>query len=208
MITVTEEALRTVVEVRSEEDDAGSLALWLEVSGVNGAEYAYDLYFESTSDAGPGDAVVHLEGVDVVIPEASVSRLTGATLDVRDGGLVLINPNQPAQPRSALPDGLDASLRDGVDLSSPEAQAVLAVLERDINPAIASHGGVAQLVAVDEGIAYLRLGGGCQGCGMASVTLSQGIKVAILDAVPGITDVVDVTDHASGTNPYFESAKK
>jgi Fe/S biogenesis protein NfuA len=82
------------------------------------------------------------------------------------------------------------------------------ILAEEINPAIASHGGVAQLVSVDEGIAYLRLGGGCQGCGMAAVTLGQGIKVAILEGVPAIRDVVDVTDHAAGANPYFEQAKK
>ena len=82
------------------------------------------------------------------------------------------------------------------------------VLEEQINPAIAAHGGWAELVAVEDGVAYLRLQGGCQGCGLATVTLSQGIEVAILDTVPEITSVVDVTDHASGTNPYFEAAKK
>ena len=81
------------------------------------------------------------------------------------------------------------------------------MLDEQITPAIAGHGGRAELVAVEDGIAYLRLGGGCQGCGMATVTLSQGIEVAILDAVPELTGVVDVTDHASGTNPFFESAK-
>ena len=82
------------------------------------------------------------------------------------------------------------------------------VLEEQINPAIASHGGYAKLVAVESSIAYLRLGGGCQGCGMAAVTLSQGVEAEILDAVPEISEVVDVTDHASGTNPYYEAAKK
>ena len=87
-------------------------------------------------------------------------------------------------------------------------QRVIQVLEEQINPAIASHGGYAELVAVEDSIAYLRLSGGCQGCGMASVTLSQGIEVAILDSVPEITEVVDVTDHAGGTNPYYQAAKK
>jgi Fe/S biogenesis protein NfuA len=77
-----------------------------------------------------------------------------------------------------------------------------------VNPSIAAHGGTAQLVAVEDDTAYLRLGGGCVGCGMAAVTLSQGISVAIKQAVPEITNVVDVTDHASGTNPYYEAAKK
>jgi Fe/S biogenesis protein NfuA len=94
------------------------------------------------------------------------------------------------------------------DLSGDVAQQVLQVLEHQINPAIAAHGGRADLVAVEEGSAYLRLSGGCQGCGMATVTLGQGIEVAIKDNVPEIEKVVDVTDHASGANPYFESAKK
>jgi Fe/S biogenesis protein NfuA len=200
LLNVTEEALRTVIEVRAEEDDASGLALWLEISGISGTEYQYDLYFETAADAGADDTVISLDGIQVVVPADSVGRLRGATLDVRDGGLVLVNPNQPpAPPGAAVPEG---------DLTSPEAQAVMRILAEEINPAIASHGGVAQLVAVDEGIAYLRLGGGCQGCGMAAVTLGQGIKVAILEGVPGIQDVVDVTDHAAGSNPYFEQSKK
>ena len=74
---------------------------------------------------------------------------------------------------------------------------------------IAMHGGRADLVAVDEdGVAYLRLSGGCQGCGLAAVTLSQGIEVALRDSVPEVVSVVDVTDHASGANPFYEPAKK
>jgi Fe/S biogenesis protein NfuA len=96
----------------------------------------------------------------------------------------------------------------GSGLDTDIARRVTAVLDRDINPSIASHGGHAELAAVEGATAYLRLGGGCQGCGMATVTLSQGIEVAITHAVPEITQVVDVTDHASGTNPYFEPAKK
>ena len=81
-------------------------------------------------------------------------------------------------------------------------------LEQQANPMIAAHGGRADLVAVEDGAAYLRLSGGCQGCGMATGTLTQGIEVALKEAVPEITSVVDVTDHASGTDPYFESSKK
>ncbi len=94
------------------------------------------------------------------------------------------------------------------DLTGEVPQRVIQVLEEQINPAIASHGGYAELVAVEGSIAYLRLAGGCQGCGMAAVTLSQGIEVAILDMVPEITEVIDVTDHSSGDNPYYEAAKK
>lgn len=201
LLTVTDQARQTVVDLRADEEDAGTLALWLEVSGASGPEYAYDLYFQALADAGAGDVVERFDGLAVVVPESSAERLRGATLDVRDGEMVLVNPNrpEPVGPAAAPPDA---------DLSSPEAQAVLRVLEEEINPAIASHGGMAQLVAVAEGTAYLRLLGGCQGCGMASVTLTQGISVAIQEAVPAIQSVVDVTDHESGTNPYFQQSKK
>jgi Fe/S biogenesis protein NfuA len=82
------------------------------------------------------------------------------------------------------------------------------VLRDQINPAIAMHGGWAELVEVDGTTAYLRLGGGCQGCGMAAMTLRHGIERAIRAAVPEIADIIDVTDHASGANPYYEPSTK
>jgi Fe/S biogenesis protein NfuA len=146
--------------------------------------------------------VVHHDELTVVVPERSVDRLAGATLAMAPDGseLVITNPNAPPpRPGRAVPQG---------DLSSELAQRVLEVLDAEINPSIAMHGGRADLVAVEEGVAYLRLSGGCQGCGLAAVTLTQGIEVAIKEAVPEIVSVVDVTDHASGTNPYYEPAKK
>ena len=118
--------------------------------------------------------------------------------------------NASVEPRrsSTLSLGIAMASRPAADLSGDVAQRVIQVLDEQINPAIASHGGRAELVAVEGSIAYLRLSGGCQGCGMAAVTLSQGIEVAILDNVPEITEVIDVTDHASGANPYYEAAKK
>jgi Fe/S biogenesis protein NfuA len=98
--------------------------------------------------------------------------------------------------------------RSSVPLSGDVAQRVAQVLDGAINPAIAAHGGHAELVGVENDTVYLRLSGGCQGCGMATVTLTQGIQAAITDAIPEVRNVVDVTDHASGTNPYFEPAKR
>ena len=137
----------------------------------------------------------------MVVGGDSVDKLTGATLDAGEHGLVMLNPNTPRTPAptSPAPQG---------DTTSPVARSVIAILEEQVNPQIAMHGGRADLVAVDDGIAYLRLSGGCQGCGLAALTLSQGILVAIKDAVPEIVDVVDVTAHAEGTNPYYEPAKK
>lgn len=207
--TITDRARAKVVEVRAGEAQPDTLALWLEVSGQSGTEYTYDLYFQPVDDAGSDDVVQHHDELAVVIPAASVDRLRGATLDLsRDpqGGMVITNPNRPAPPpRPASPAMGD---RPPADLSGPVAQRVAQVLDEQINPAIAAHGGHAELVAVEDEVAYLRLSGGCQGCGLAAVTLSQGIEVAIRDAIPEVTRVVDVTDHASGENPYFEQAKK
>ena len=203
-LTVTPTARAVVVEARAQEADAERLALWVEVTGAHEGAYTYDIYFQAAADAGPGDVVEEDDGLVVVVPEASVERLVGARLDWSDdgeGGLVILNPNTPPRARAAAehPQG---------DLSGELAQRVLAVLEDQVNPSIAMHGGRADLVAVEEDVAYVRLSGGCQGCGLATVTLSQGIEVALRDVVPEITSVVDVTDHASGTNPYYEPAKK
>jgi Fe/S biogenesis protein NfuA len=77
------------------------------------------------------------------------------------------------------------------------------VIEQQINPAVASHGGRIHLVDVRDEVVYVKMSGGCQGCGMASVTLTQGIKRMIMEALPEIRDIQDVTDHAAGENPYF-----
>jgi Fe/S biogenesis protein NfuA len=200
VLGITDAAREKILEVRAAEPEAGSLALWITVTGESGGAYTYDMSFRALTDAGELEVVQHHDDLPVVIDGDSVEALAGATLDFTTAGMVMQNPNRPA-PKVAAP-------RPAADLSGPVAQAILQVLEDQINPAIASHGGRADLVAVEESIAYLRLSGGCQGCSMAAATLSQGIEVAILDAVPEITEVRDVTDHASGTNPYFESAKK
>jgi len=96
----------------------------------------------------------------------------------------------------------------GAGLETPEGLAVQRVLDERINPAIAAHGGYISLIDVEGDRAYIRLEGGCQGCGMADVTLKQGVEVEILREVPAITAVLDVTDHASGTNPFYQPSRK
>lgn len=203
VLKVTDAAVEKVDLVRGREPDSELLALWVEVTGLDSqGRFTYDLWLAPHSDAGPEDIVQEHGSVRLVIPAASVEALRGGTLDrqgdLASGALVMHDP-PPASPALGAPPG---------DLSGDSAQRVVQVLEQQINPAIAAHGGIAELVAVEQSTAYLRLGGGCVGCGMAAVTLGQGIEVAILAAVPEITRVVDVTDHASGTNPYFEAAKK
>jgi Fe/S biogenesis protein NfuA len=206
VLTITPEARATVLEVLANEAEAETLALWLEISGEANGAYTYDMYFQAIADAGAGDVVQPDAELSVVVPSDSVGRLQGASLDFvtdpsGEGGLVIVNPNTPAAPTLA---GL-ASIPE-VDLSDPFAQRVVNVLEEQVNPSIASHGGRADLVAVEDLSVYLRLSGGCQGCGMAKATLSQGIEVILREAIPEIANVVDVTDHADGTNPYYEPA--
>jgi Fe/S biogenesis protein NfuA len=141
----------------------------------------------------------------VIVPAGSVDRLRGARLEWSeegDGGLVLVNPNNPA-PEEASPGVPPEILAQGVN--GPLAQRVANVLEEAVNPSIASHGGRADLIALDEagGVAYLRLSGGCQGCAMSQMTLRQGIETTLLEEVPELTKVVDVTDHGSGENPFY-----
>jgi Fe/S biogenesis protein NfuA len=174
---------------------------------VQGSSYRYDMYFRRLDEAGPGDAVQRHADLSVVIPEASVDKLRGATIALSGAEMVVQNPNNPPNTDRFSP-AVGVAGRPIADLSGDVATRILQVLDEQINPAIAAHGGRAALVAVEEPIAYLRLGGGCQGCGMATVTLSQGIEVTLLDGVTEITEVIDVTDHASGSNPYFESAKQ
>jgi Fe-S cluster biogenesis protein NfuA len=81
------------------------------------------------------------------------------------------------------------------------------LLSREINPAVAMHGGWVELIEVKKNNVYLRLGGGCQGCGAADVTLKQGIEKAIRDLAPSIGEILDTTDHAAGRNPYYAPAK-
>jgi Fe/S biogenesis protein NfuA len=211
VLKVTENARQKVLRVRANEPEPEKLALWLEIAGVANGKYKYDMYFQPIDYAGPTDVVQRHDDLSVVVPAFSIDKVRGATLDVAgdpvEGGLVLDNPNSPS-PAVGAAGAAGAAGRPPADLSGDVAQRVLQVLDSQINPSIAAHGGRAELVAVEEETAYLRLSGGCQGCGMASVTLSQGIEVVIKEQIPEITRVVDVTDHASGENPYFESAKK
>ena len=205
VVWITDLAREKVLQVRAGQPNPESLALRIEVIGISSGEYESTASFSLLEDAGPDDVVQHHDGLAIVIPADSVEKLRGATIDREGnlilGSLVIINPNSPSP-------AVAAAGRPPPDLSGDVTQRVLQILAEQINRSIAAHGGYAELVAVEDSTAYLRLGGGCQGCAMAPVTLTQGIEVAITGAAPEITRVVDVTDHASGTNPYFEAAKK
>ena len=201
VLTVTDKARRRVLELRDQRDDSEADALWIEVMGERAGEFAYDIYFQGRRHADPGDVVTEHDGLIVVVPRDSLAALRGATLDLsRDllkPGLSLDNPNRPAS--QASPD-MD---EEPLELSGTVEERVTLVLERRINPSIAGHGGRADLVSVDGGTVSLRLSGGCQGCGMAAATLRNGIEVRLREAIPEITEIVDVTDHEAGSDPYY-----
>ncbi|MGC9154391.1 MAG: NifU family protein [Ferrimicrobium sp.] len=200
---VTDAAVGVVLEALADEGSSETLALWVEVAGNDGTSFMYDVYFQELTQVDPQDLQLRFGELNVVIPQDSISRLAGATMEVgSDGELAITNPNTPTPEATDLPDlGPDA-------LANDLALRVNAILEEQVNPAIAAHGGYAELVGVVEERAYVLMGGGCQGCGLAAMTLSQGIATAIQDAVPEIIDVVDVTNHAAGNNPYYQPAKK
>ena len=101
---------------------------------------------------------------------------------------------------------LDMRPKPGLD--TPEGKAIKRVLDEEINPQIAMHGGHIALVDVVDDTAYVRLDGGCQGCAMSSLTLKQGVEGAIMQVAPSVTQVLDTTDHAGGTNPYYQAGKE
>ena len=204
MLDITDAAYDKVMGFLLLEAEPERQAMWLEVTGTSANQWTCSLALKPLDAAAPYDAVVRHRDLAIVVPECDFDKVRGATIDWLEdpfagGGLRVDNPNTPSPTIRVPPPG---------DLSGDVAQRVIQVLDRQVNPTIAAHGGRAELVAVEQGTAYLKLGGGCQGCAMATVTLSQGIESAIIQAVADITSVVDVTDHQSGTNPYFEAAKK
>jgi len=205
ILSLTDEARNVVLDALANEAQSEGLALFVEVTGTRGAGYSYDLYFSDRADA-PEDAAIGRDGdVTIVIPERSVDRLRGSRLEFASdggGGLVLVNPNVPTA--EEMNPGVPAEIL-ALGLDGPMATFAAAVLEQSVNPAIASHGGRADLVALDEDkkVAYVKLSGGCQGCAMSRMTLSQGIETSLREAIPELEGVIDVTDHASGENPFY-----
>jgi len=206
IVTISEEALAAIIEMRDAEPGEDEFALFISITGLNGPQFAYDLSFMPVSDKEDTDVLERHGDMAVIIPAKDVENLRDSTLAMSTNpdapGLAMNNPNSPSPAVGAMtapPPG---------ELTGPIAEQVEQVLVSQVNPAIAGHGGGAKLVSIDDGTVYLELLGGCQGCGMASVTLRQGIEKILRDAIPEITEVVDATNHAAGSDPYYAAAKK
>jgi Fe/S biogenesis protein NfuA len=194
IITVTPEAIEQLMEMRDDESDGDQLGLRLGIASDPGAEFRYDLSFEEFLKVGFSDEVRTHDGLKVIIPGDDLQLLTGATLDYTSTqGLVIRNPNKPAV---ANVEGL---VND--DKLSAEVEALVA---GEVNPALAAHGGFVTYMGHDgEGTAYMTMGGGCHGCSMSKMTMLDGVQTMLVDALPAIERVKDLTDHATGSNPFY-----
>ena len=203
LMSFSDEALERIIEIRDQEPGDDEYGLLIEITGIQGTQFGYSLSFVPLDEAAAGD---HIEGhgnLKVIIPSVDTGNMSGARLAMSTNpmtpGLAIDNPNNPSPTIPDVPEG---------NLTGPLAERVAQVLDNQVNPAIAAHGGVARLVSAENGVVYLQLGGGCQGCGMAAMTLRQGIERILRDNIPEIVEIVDVTDHQGGENPYYAASKK
>lgn len=187
LLTVTPDA-RTKIEGVRTFNDFPDAVLRVRVLAKDGPRFRYEIALEDPREATDRDLAVEADGLTIVLDADSATDLAGATIDldpaVTGGGLRIDNPNEGWQ--------------------DPVARAVQEVIDRQINPGVGSHGGQVSLVDVRDGTAFMRFGGGCQGCSAVDVTLRQGVETAIRNAVPSVTAIVDVTDHEAGQNPYYQ----
>ncbi|KAA9132051.1 NfuA family Fe-S biogenesis protein [Marinihelvus fidelis] len=170
------------------------LALRLSVLAPGTPRAVCDLQFWPADRHNDNDRQLHFDGFEVHVEPSSAEWLEGAEIDfeVADAGGQLnirapgIKGNAPAE-------------------DAPLAERVQWVLEAEVNPGLAAHGGHVNLERVTPANELvLRFGGGCQGCGMVGVTLKQGIETTLKKHFPEITAILDATDHESGENPYYD----
>ena len=196
VVEITPEALEQIIALRAQES-IPDLHLGLRIAGVGANGFIYETAFLRGSDVAEEDHVEQHGELPVAIPSESLDNLRGSVLDLagdpQSPGLVLRNPNPATPPITEGDVELDGSIEERVQQ----------LIELYINPAIAAHGGFVTLAGIEGDQARRELGGGCQGCGLAAMTLRQGIESSIKHHVPEILEVVDVTDHSAGENPFF-----
>jgi Fe/S biogenesis protein NfuA len=187
LLTITPDARTKIDGVRTF-NEFPEAVLRVRVLAKEGRRFRYEIALEDPRERADGDLTIEADGLTVVVDPSSGADLAGATIELdptmTGGGLRIENPNEGWQ--------------------DPVARAVQEVLDRQINPGVGSHGGMVTLVDVKEGTAFMRFGGGCQGCAAVDVTLKRGVETAIRSAVPSIQAIVDVTDHQAGANPYYQ----
>jgi Fe/S biogenesis protein NfuA len=192
ILTLTESAIAKIKNLQDSQETKG-MPIHIAVREDSPAAFRYVVRFVPLEDKKAEDETVDVEGILFYIDGESVPMLAGSTLDFVDtlggSGFKFDNPNKPPL------------------LKDPIAARVHQIIEERINPSLATHGGRVALLDYRDGKVYVQLGGGCQGCGMVDVTLKQGIEATLKEEIPEVTEVLDTTDHASGTNPYQQPGK-
>ncbi len=192
MIQIGDEA-RTHFKRLLDQQGVPGMGVRLTVLRPGTAQADCQLEFCEAGDLAGNEWIVECEGFRLYVDSSSTSWLEGASIDYQrnaTGGQLTIRAPQikgraPAAEAGAI-------------------ERIQHVLETEINPGLASHGGRVSLVSLEaDGVAVLRFGGGCHGCGMVDVTLREGIGTTLRARVPEVTGVRDATDHSSGTNPYL-----
>jgi Fe/S biogenesis protein NfuA len=186
-ITVDDTARAKIAAMLADEQKHNS-ALRIRVTGRGSSGYQHALSLVEPGHEKPDDLEIKTGELRILVDPKTAGCIEGARIEFVDdlygGGFKVNNPNQPVW-ASAL------------------EQQVQALIDSQVNPSLAAHGGQLELLEVRDGKAFVHFGGGCQGCGMANVTLKQGVDKVIRDAIPEITQVIDTTDHAQGENPYY-----
>ena len=192
MITVTDAAREEIVTLM-EKQKQSIKGVRIKAEALSPLQANFRLRFVAGGQEEEADVITKYEGFNIYVDPESLAYVEEVTVDFVESlagrGFKIENPNK-----------VPAHLKGTV------AEKVQAIIDEKINPQIASHGGHLALLDVKETTAYVEFGGGCQGCGMADVTLKQGVEVLIKEACPEIEEILDVTDHADGTNPYFQGA--
>lgn len=188
MITIDDGAKSQIQAILDEEglNDGG---VRVRVIGRKANEFRHELSIVEPEDIGPEDQCIEVDGLKVYVDPYTKERINGASIayveDTAGGGFKVNNPNVPTWS------------------DNDTGVAIQELIDAEINPQIASHGGFVELVDVKNNQVYVKMGGGCQGCGMADQTLKHGIERMIREAMPEIEQVIDVTDHGQGINPYM-----
>ena len=197
MIEITETAQKYFQKLLAQQDEPG-LALRISVAHPGTPHANCDLQFCPEGNHREDDIHVNYADFELYVELKSEPWLEKAQIDFDEnptGGQLTI--------RAPGIKGTEPSAGDSLD------RRIQWLLDTEVNPALASHGGRVSLVEITEEMAaVLQFGGGCHGCGMADVTLKQGIEKTLLQKIPEITGVVDATDHRSGKNPYYAAGSK
>ncbi|ERI52480.1 Fe-S biogenesis protein NfuA [Pseudomonas sp. NPDC077186] len=191
-ITITQAAEDYLAELLSKQDTPGiGIRVFITQPGTSYAETC--IAYCKPGEQKPEDTAVGLASFTAWIDAVSEPFLEDAVVDYatdRMGGQLTIKA-----PNAKVP---------MVNEDSPLNERINYYLQTEINPGLASHGGQVTLVdVVDEGIAVLQFGGGCQGCGQADYTLKEGIEKTLLERIPELKGVRDVTDHSNRENAYY-----